>query len=270
MVFDMNTAQTSVRVSTLVSRGRQGIDRYGWRALSREIFVRSLRPTLSPIAARQLQRRADRAQGIDEILDLAFEFKPCGISIRPCQSRWEIRHLLEEVADLRPRAMLEIGTATGGSLLAFSRTCADDAHIISIDLPRGAFGGGYPLWKVPLYKAFAGTGQRLDLIRGDSHSPDTFAAVQDRLGGRPVDFLFIDGDHTYEGVEADFAQYAPLVRPGGLVAFHDINPPYPDSWAVDDPGDVPRFWADLKVRRPGREFIDPQSDGCYGIGVVSA
>src|SRR5690349_12145334 len=114
----MNTAQTSLRVSTLVSRGRRGIDRYGWRALSKEVFVRSSRPALAPLAARQLHRRAADVQSIDEILDLVFEFKPCGISIRPCQSRWEIRQLLVDVANLRPRAMLEIGTATGGSLLA--------------------------------------------------------------------------------------------------------------------------------------------------------
>lgn len=266
----MNTAQTSLRVSTLLSRGRRGIDRYGWRALSKEVFVRSSRPALAPLAARQLQRRAAGVQGLDEILDLAFEFKPCGISIRPCQSRWEIRHLLEEVADLRPRAMLEIGTATGGSLLAFTRVCAPDAHVLSVDLPHGAFGGGYPMWKVPLYKAFATADQRLDLIRGDSHSPQTFAAVEARLAGRPLDFLFIDGDHTYDGVQADFERYKSLVRPGGLIAFHDIAPPHPDSAAVDDPGDVPQFWTDLTARYAGRALIDPNSPGCFGIGVLSA
>jgi len=266
----MNTAQTSLRVSTLVSRGRRGIDRYGWRALSKEVFVRSSRPALAPLAAHQLHRRAANVQSIDEILDLAFEFKPCGISIRPCQSRWEIRHLLEEVANVRPRAMLEIGTATGGSLLAFTRVSAPDAHVLSVDLPHGAFGGGYPMWKVPLYKAFATDHQRLDLIRGNSHSQQTFAEVEARLKGRPLDFLFIDGDHTYDGVQADFEQYKSLVRPGGLIAFHDIAPPHSDSAAIDDPGDVPQFWTDLTARQPSRAFIDPNSRGCFGIGVLTA
>jgi predicted O-methyltransferase YrrM len=40
-----------------------------------------------------------------------------------------------------------------------------------------------------------------------------------------LDFLFIDGDHTYEGVKQDFEMYTPLVRKGGLVAMHDIVPP---------------------------------------------
>ena len=39
------------------------------------------------------------------------------------------------------------------------------------------------------------------------------------------DFLFIDGDHTVEGVTKDFLLYRPLVRKGGVIAFHDILNP---------------------------------------------
>ena len=42
------------------------------------------------------------------------------------------------------------------------------------------------------------------------------------LAGRPLDVLFIDGDHSYDGVASDFAAYGPLVRQGGLIGFHDI------------------------------------------------
>lgn len=38
------------------------------------------------------------------------------------------------------------------------------------------------------------------------------------------DLLFIDADHTYEGVKADHERYAPLVASGGIVAFHDASP----------------------------------------------
>ena len=37
----------------------------------------------------------------------------------------------------------------------------------------------------------------------------------------PLDMLFIDGDHRYEGVLADWLLYKHLVSPGGIVAFHD-------------------------------------------------
>ena len=166
--------------------------------------------------------------------------------------------------------MLEIGTARGGTLLTFARMCAPDAHVLSVDLPGGAFGGGYPLWKVPIYKSFAAPGQRLDLIRGDSHSSGTFVDVQRRLGDRPLDFLFIDGDHTYEGVQRDFRLYNSLVRPGGLIAFHDIAPPRPDSALVDDPGDVPEFWIQLANDHETEAFVDPAGAGCFGIGVLTA
>lgn len=36
-----------------------------------------------------------------------------------------------------------------------------------------------------------------------------------------LDLVFIDGDHSYEGVKSDWLLYEPLVRAGGLVLFHD-------------------------------------------------
>jgi hypothetical protein len=36
-----------------------------------------------------------------------------------------------------------------------------------------------------------------------------------------LDFLFVDGDHTYLAVERDYSQWAPLLRKGGLLAMHD-------------------------------------------------
>ena len=67
--------------------------------------------------------------------------------------------------------------------------------------------------------------QRLDLIRDDSHDRRTFDQVKARLGGQMLDFVFIDGDHTYDGVRRDFELYEPLVRPGGIIAFHGHRSP---------------------------------------------
>jgi len=268
----MTTAQTQAASANLLSRGQRGIQRYGWKKLSQEIFMRSARPALGPLAARRFRSRVDQAVTVDELLELTFEFRPYGIEVSPIQSQWEFRKLLEEVALVRPKAMLEIGTARGGSLLAFARLSAPDAHIVSVDLPGGPFGGGYPLWKVPLYKAFARPGQRLDLVRRDSHSASTFAHVQSLLGDRKLDFLFIDGDHSYEGVRSDFETYRSLMRPGGIIALHDIATPDPDRPLANgnNPGDVPRFWADLTRELPAQTFVDPAGHGCFGIGVIRA
>ena len=75
----------------------------------------------------------------------------------------------------------------------FSQVASGDALIISVDLPGGPFGGGYPEWKVPLYKSFAKPGQEIYLLRADSHDVETLDEVKKILKGRRLDFLFIDG-----------------------------------------------------------------------------
>jgi predicted O-methyltransferase YrrM len=95
--------------------------------------------------------------------------------------------------------------------------------------------------------------QTVKLIDANSQHQTTVDTLCDILGTRPVDILFIDADHRYPGVKRDFDLYSPLVREGGLVAFHDVirqNDPrsgvhllwneleqeYPDTykWVGDD------------------------------------
>lgn len=46
------------------------------------------------------------------------------------------------------------------------------------------------------------------------------AKLMDKLAGR-VDFIFIDGDHTYKGLEGDWLGWSPLIAPNGITALHD-------------------------------------------------
>mgnify|MGYP001772940465 CR=1 FL=1 len=71
---------------------------------------------------------------------------------------------------MKPKTILEIGTARGGTLFLFAQVADPEATIISIDLLE-VFGGGYPLWRIPIYKAFAKGRQRIYLVRSDSHDP---------------------------------------------------------------------------------------------------
>lgn len=41
-------------------------------------------------------------------------------------------------------------------------------------------------------------------------------------------FVFIDADHSYEGVLSDFLNYSPKVSENGLIAFHDTNQEWSD------------------------------------------
>lgn len=47
----------------------------------------------------------------------------------------------------------------------------------------------------------------------------------ERLGGRSFEFVFIDGDHTYEAVSEDIDLWWPKVRTGCLLVGHDYNHP---------------------------------------------
>ena len=44
-----------------------------------------------------------------------------------------------------------------------------------------------------------------------------------------AELIFIDGDHTYEGVKQDIIHYLPLLAPGGIMIFHDYLPSLNDD-----------------------------------------
>jgi predicted O-methyltransferase YrrM len=215
------------------------------------------------IATWRLRSEAKRPRDLDKSLDFAFGFSVGAVTIAPAQVRSEIRALLQLLEAKTPRNILEIGTARGGTLFLLSRVGAVDASLASVDLPGGEFGGGYGRIWVPLLRAMPSERQTLRLIRGDSHDLRTYEETRRWLGGEPLDCLLIDGDHRFEGVRRDFLMYAPLVRPGGVIAIHDIVP-----GRQDKVGGVPRFWDLVKKVYETRELVDDWGQGGFGIGVV--
>ena len=181
------------------------------------------------------------------------------------QKRSEFAPFLATVLKRRPKTVVEIGRAAGGSLWALCRAAASDATIVSVDLPNGPFGGTEASADdVSRLDGYAQPRQSLYLIEANSHDPETVSRVRD-LAPR-IDLLFIDGDHSYEGVRADFEAYAPLVPEGGLVALHDIAP-----GPTEAVGGVPRFWQELCAKDVKSVEIIADS-GCqlgYGIGLIA-
>lgn len=181
--------------------------------------------------------------------------------IRPLQVPSELNRFADIVASIRPKKVLEIGTLQGGTLCILARLSAPDARIISIDLPGGKFGGGHSKLRSLLCHTFGKLFQRMHLIRGDSHSEQVAAGVRKIM--QSLNVLFIDGDHTYEGVKHDFLSYSPLVRSGGIVAFHDIAD-HPKETGCD----VSRFWNEVKTSYRHEEIIENRGQGWAGIGVL--
>lgn len=227
--------------------------------LIRKIFL-LLPNSLKLIFSQKIQKF--KSDSVDEVINYCFYI--LGGIIRPIQIREEFRSFLQIFKDKSPKIILEIGTANGGSLFSLCKLAPADAVIISIDLPAGRFGGGYPEWKTPIYELFKKEDQKLFLLREDSHLVETVVKIKKILNGKQIDFMFIDGDHTYEGVKKDFEMYSTLAKSGGVIAFHDVTPGGLEEFT----GGVPIFWKEIKNKYTYKEFIKDQNQTGYGIGCL--
>lgn len=179
------------------------------------------------------------------------------------QIETEIVSLIDFVGKCSPRIVGEIGMKEGGNSFLFTQALKGVELFITLDLRIN---------NEAKLRYLSGSGQKIICLEGDSHTPETVEKVKRRLGSKRFDLLFIDGDHSYEGVKQDFLLYAPLVRKGGLVAFHDI---VPDDFArYGKPsgncysGGVHIFWTEIKKQFVHHEFIDNHYQNGFGIGVI--
>lgn len=175
----------------------------------------------------------------------------------------ELAPLLALVRRVHPRVVVEIGTARGGTLHGWCRVAHPDATVVSIDLPGGPYGGGYSEEDEQVFRRYGRGRQDLHFIRASSHESTTRDRLDALLRGRSVEFLMIDGDHTYEGVRQDFEMYGTLVAGNCPVAFHDILRHPPEQQC-----EVDRFWNEVKHGYRHTEFVDREGDQYGGIGVL--
>jgi len=209
--------------------------------------------------------RLRRLRGADPALEVLLEAVMESAAFRPQQRPSEILRLLQLLRSTPPRRILEIGGRRSGTLLLFTSIADSQARLLSIDL-------GYSSAQCRVAARLGTAQQEVACVRADSHAPETVTFARQWFRGEQVDFLFIDGDHSYDGVTMDLALFGPLVQPGGIVAFHDIVPDSTTRYGVPSPsfsGEVPRFWRSLASRGlPVVEFVeDPNQDG-MGIGAI--
>lgn len=272
----------------------------GARALVKESGLYALRNSsigrnvLVEFSKRQVAERKDKESTLNDLLDTVLDIQP---GIRPyhvaaLQLHSELGKLARLVDKQEPKTVMEIGTANGGTLYTWCRYLETVESTISLDLPGGRFGGGYPAQKMELYRTFDNDNQ-LHFIRGNSHNDETFERlrsemVNDQVTDGEIDFLFIDGDHTYDGVRQDFEMYSELVADDGIVALHDIvetcnsvnearkrRRAHPDvnpecfNWSPSHlDTEVHQFWQELKNEYQTEEFVEHPAQTAYGIGVV--
>lgn len=97
-------------------------------------------------------------------------------------------------------------------------------------------------------------------VAGKSQEQATINRVKDILNGKLVDFLFIDGSHYYQDVKDDFNMYKELVRPGGVVAFHDV------ILRGNDTVEVYKLWEELQKEYKTKTISYKNTLGEYATG----
>jgi predicted O-methyltransferase YrrM len=204
------------------------------------------------------------SKNLEDIYDFSINFEN-GL-IAPIQVKEEFIELLNILRNYNPKNILEIGTYKGGSLFCFCKALDENATIISIDLP---FWGmkkyiQYDNLILELFSNFKKGNQKLFFIRGNSNNLETVNKVKEILGANKLDFIFIDGDHSYEAVKKDFELYSQFIGKGGVIAFHDIL--LKDGTSV--------FWNEIKNNKQKykytdyKEIIKDKNQQGLGIGIL--
>lgn len=208
-------------------------------------------------AMRRLREYHSQSRDIDETVSWALNFGGGGYyRLKTLQIPEEITALAKTVVSIRPQVILEIGTAAAGTLLIWSQIAS--RRIITCDLKDMSVQSEFCQRFPP-----PGSNCNVTLLSGNSHSREFRGRVETALEGDDVDLLFIDGDHTEEGVRADFLDYRHLVRPGGIIAFHDIVESQPLAM-----NQVYRLWKTLRNDYATEEFIANPNQCGFGIGIL--
>lgn len=157
-------------------------------------------PTHEPLYREDLGWRSSTVAG-------ALRLRPAIAQVTAAEGR-----LLERYA-AGARSILEIGIAEGGSAWHLRRALDPAGTITLIDTYPTVLG-------MNMSRAIA---SRLveSVDRGRAEWLRMRSDEAARGWSRPIDFLFIDGDHAYESVRRDFEHWSPHLTPTGVLAFHD-------------------------------------------------
>jgi cephalosporin hydroxylase len=154
---------------------------------------------------------------------------------------WVYQEILHE---LRPEAIVETGTASGGSALYLASICdlLSVGEIVSVDIAE----------------AERPSHDRVTYLTGSSIAPDVHARVAEFVGERSPVLVILDSDHTRDHVLREMRLYGPLVTPGSYLIVEDTN--------INGHPVLPRFGAGPmeaveEFLRGSNEFtIDPERE----------
>lgn len=115
------------------------------------------------------------------------------------------------------RALVEIGVFEGVTTRVLRDVMAADGVLFAVD-PFFTGRLGVSLHQRIAHGEVARSRRgRVEWIRATGRD----AARDPRVADRDVDFIFVDGDHTWDGIAGDWEAWSGKVAPGGIMAFHD-------------------------------------------------
>src|SRR5689334_5158988 len=119
------------------------------------------------------------------------------------------------------KAAVEIGVFEGLNTAIISRSVAADGIVYGIDpFFKGKLGISYHkiIAKMSIHRKGVAKVRWIEMLSFDAvkHVPDE------------LDFIFIDGDHSYEGIKRDWHDWSAKLKKGGFILLHDTSIPAHD------------------------------------------
>ena len=185
---------------------------------------------------------------------------------RAMQKVAEVEGLHAYMSNRKHETIIEIGTCKGGMTWWFAHL-PGFKKIVTVDMPGGPFGMGPNEADKEIIRNWVSTDYDVTLCEGNSQKEETVAEVKAEFPDGLVDVLFIDADHTYEGVKKDYELWSPLVRNGGCIVFHDVA----DHSKSNPACRVKQFWDELRAAHPMgiyAEIRDATDPDWAGLGIM--
>ncbi|MDN3505748.1 MAG: class I SAM-dependent methyltransferase [Simkaniaceae bacterium] len=163
-------------------------------------------------------------------------------------SPYEVIAITSLIAKRNPKRLLEIGTFDGNTTLQMALNSADDALIHTIDLPEGELETRAPVLDSDLQfiadekkqiRKFQGTlvAHKVHQHFGDSTNYDFSKFTKEGS----LDFIFVDGGHSYPCVQSDTENALKSLAKDGCILWHDFTPHF---------GGVFQFLTELSQKLP--------------------
>ena len=163
-------------------------------------------------------------------------------------SPYELMAICALIVHFKPQRLLEIGTFDGNTSLQMALNISDTAMIHTLDLPPGQTMSGQPILNSDLKfiedeeknsRKFMKHSRRSQVKQhfGDSTLFDFSIFIKEGL----LDFIFVDGGHSYGCVKSDTENALKVLSEEGMIVWHDFTPHF---------GDVFKFLCELSRHLP--------------------